>query len=136
VTVADDALVLEIMRFERDVLEPSEYGFPATGRMRSSELDMAEELIRSLMAPFNPGRITDRYRANVMKLIKARMKGTEPRLTAPRPGRQDARVIDLMERLQQSLAKRGAAGQSMPARGQGTARSGSRRSSRQTRRSA
>jgi len=137
VTVAGDALVLGIMRFERDVLPPSEYAFPATGRMRSSELDMAEELIQSMMAPFNPGRVADRYRANVMKLIKARMKGTEPRLTAPRPGRQDARVIDLMERLQQSLAKRGAAGPSSPERSQATAaRSRPRRSARQTKRSA
>ncbi|HWG53060.1 MAG TPA: Ku protein [Gemmatimonadaceae bacterium] len=114
VTVVDDALILEIMRFERDVLPSNEYGFPATGRMRSAELDMAEELIQSMTAPFNPGRIADRYRANVMKIIKARMKGAAPRLAAAKPGRQEARVLDLMERLQQSLAKRGATGK--PAR--------------------
>ncbi|MGH7633508.1 MAG: Ku protein, partial [Gemmatimonadaceae bacterium] len=122
VTVVDDALILEIMRFERDVLQSHEYGFPATGRMRSAELDMAEELIQSMTAPFNPGRIADRYRANVMKIIKARMKGTQPRLAAPRPGRQESRVLDLMERLQQSLAKRGATGQPARTRNAGAAR--------------
>jgi non-homologous end joining protein Ku len=42
-----------------------------------------------------------------MKLIKARMKGERPRLTGEEPEPQEGKVVDLMERLRQSLEQQG-----------------------------
>jgi hypothetical protein len=47
-------------------------------------------------------KYTDDYRENLMRVIKAKMKGKKADLVAEEPPR-DAKVIDLMERLRQSL---------------------------------
>jgi DNA end-binding protein Ku len=83
--------------------------FPAGDKVRKAELDMAKMLIDNLAAEWDPGKYTDEYRDNLMKLIKARMKGEKPHLpeaAAPASGQ----VVDLMERLRQSLESRGASG--------------------------
>ena len=51
---------------------------------------------------------TDEYRDNLMRLIEGKMKGKHIELEAPAEHR-DAKVVDLMERLRQSLAQSGGA---------------------------
>ena len=68
---------------------------------------MAKQLIESLGAAWKPEKYSDDYRANLMRIIKAKMKGKEAKLVEEkRP--QSAEVVDLMERLRQSLAGRAA----------------------------
>lgn len=107
-----NALVLELMRFADELVDESDYTFPSTKEVRAPELTMAQQLIDGLKAEFHPEQYRDQYHANVMKIIKAKMKGTEAKLTEPEAAKGDAKVIDLMERLQQSLAggKRGKTG--------------------------
>jgi DNA end-binding protein Ku len=111
VKVIGDALVLEIMRFASELVDASEYSFPAQTTVRPQELKMAEQLIQNLAEPFDPSRYTDDYRANLMKVIKAKMKGKKPKLEAP-VGSHNTGVLDLMSRLRASLeegsAKKGA----------------------------
>jgi DNA end-binding protein Ku len=97
----DDAIVLDLMRFADEVLDGSEYRFPGAD-YRPQELQMAEQLIGSLTEEFSPEKYRDEYRDNLEKIIAAKMKGkkvtlkesAEPEMTG---------VIDLMDRLKESL---------------------------------
>lgn len=102
-----DALVLELMRFADELVPPTEYTFPAAREVRAPELAMAQQLIEHLTGKFHPERYTDQYRANLMKIIRARSKGKHAALEEPPRKYGDAKVIDLMERLQHSLTQNG-----------------------------
>lgn len=112
VKVVGDALVLETMRFATELVDPGDYVFPQADTVREQELAMAQALIGNLAGPFDPGKYTDDYRANLMKIIRAKMKGKKIKLAAPDEEPGDAQVIDLMSRLRASLeggpAQRGA----------------------------
>ncbi len=103
IKVVGNALVLEIMRFANELVKSDEYSFPARSNVRPQELKMAEQLIDNLAASFDPERYTDEYRANLMKLIKAKMKGKKIKVEAPEEDSADSGVLDLMSRLRASL---------------------------------
>lgn len=66
---------------------------------------MAEQLVHNLAAEFDPEKYTDEYRANLMKLIRAKMHGKKLKAPAASADAGDDKVIDLMARLRQSLAE-------------------------------
>jgi len=103
VKVIGDALVLEIMRFANELVDAAEFNFPARDAVRPQELQMAEQLVGNLAAPFDPTRYTDDYRSNLMKVIKAKMKGKKVKLEEPEVETEDSGVLDLMSRLRASL---------------------------------
>ena len=63
---------------------------------------MAAQLVANLAEPFAPEKYTDEYRANLMKIIRAKMKGQKIDV-APVEEPESTKVIDLMARLQESL---------------------------------
>lgn len=63
---------------------------------------MAEQLVSNLSQPFDPSKYTDDYRANLMKIIHAKMKGKKIEVAEPEE-RESTQVVDLMTRLQESL---------------------------------
>lgn len=97
-----DALVLETMRFANELVDTSEYSFPPADDVRPQELSMAEQLVSNLAEPFHPAKYSDDYRANLMKVIKAKMKGKKVAFDEPEAP-DNTKVIDLMSRLQASL---------------------------------
>jgi DNA end-binding protein Ku len=103
IKVVGDALVLEVMRFATELVNSNEYNFPARSNVRAQELKMAEQLVENLAQPFDPSRYTDDYRANLMKLIKAKMRGKKIKLEEPAEETEDSGVLDLMSRLRASL---------------------------------
>ena len=103
VKVLGEALVLEIMRFPGELVDSSKYSFPNRGAVRPQELKMAEQLVKNLAEPFDPSRYTDDYRANLMKVIKAKMRGKKVKLEEPEGEAVDSGVLDLMSRLRASL---------------------------------
>ena len=105
--VKGDAMVLTMMRYAEELVDIGEYNFPTAKDVRKPELQMARTLVEQLADKWDPGQYTDEYRANLMKIIKAKMKGKKPDLEAP-PEPQQAEVVDLMERLRQSLQGAGA----------------------------
>ena len=107
VKVVGDALVLELMRFAHELVNPEEFSFPAASAVRPQELEMAQQLIGNLEAPFDPTKYTDEYRENLLRIIKAKMKGKAPKLEGPQRGPEDAGVLDLMSRLRESLDQGG-----------------------------
>jgi len=102
-----DALVLTVMRFADELVDPGAFELPANANIRKQELDMAQALVESLAAPWKPEKYTDQYRENLMRVIKAKTKGKTVDLEPSAEPRQ-AEVVDLMERLRRSLAQTGA----------------------------
>ena len=106
-----DALVLEIMRFENELVPPEELNFPDAEqqKVRPQEIAMAEQLIGNLAEPFDPSKYHDEYEAKLKALLKAKLKGKK----IPDDDEDDERpektkVIDLVARLQESLEASGA----------------------------
>jgi DNA end-binding protein Ku len=100
--VVKDAMVLTLMRYAEELVDEKAYEFPSARDVRAPELKMARTLVENLADDWKPEQYTDEYRENLMKIIKAKLKGKEPRLTEHVEPRQ-AEVVDLMERLRQSL---------------------------------
>ena len=101
---AGDALVLELMRFEHELVEPDELRFPNTEQqnVRPQELAMAEQLIANLAEPFDPSKYHDEYEEKLQALLKAKLKGKKlPEEDVEKP--EKTKVIDLVTRLQESL---------------------------------
>jgi len=71
--------------------------------LKDQEKKLAEQLIQSLAAPFEPQKYRDEYMENVKGMIDAKLKGQEvTEVAQPRM----APVIDLMEALKKSLAQK------------------------------
>lgn len=103
IKVVGDALVLETMRFADELIDASEMNFPSSDIVRPQELEMAEQLVSNLAEPFDPTKYTDDYRTNLMRIIKAKMKGKKVTFEESDAGPTDPKVIDLMSRLRESL---------------------------------
>jgi DNA end-binding protein Ku len=101
-----DALVLSTLRFADELVDTSSLTFPSAKNLKKAELNMAKMLVENLAAEWDPAKYTDDYQENLMRVIKAKMKGKEPDLVVEERSR-DSNVIDLMERLRQSLNQSG-----------------------------
>ena len=86
----------------QELVDIREYHFPPAKDVRKAELQMARTLVENLADKWDPSQYTDEYRENLMKIIKAKLKGKEPHLVE-HVEPQNAEVVDLMERLRQSL---------------------------------
>jgi DNA end-binding protein Ku len=98
-----DALVMSTMNFADEVVPQEEVeGLPGRQtRVSEKELKMAQQLIDSLSADFEPDRYADTYREKVLDLIERKAEGKEVVVNAE-PERP-APVIDLMAALEASL---------------------------------
>jgi len=104
IRVVGDALVLEIMRFADELVPVESLNFPAADAVRPQELQMAEQLVANLTDAFDPAKYADDYRANLMRIIRAKMKGKKITIVEPEEPASTP-VVDLMTRLQESLAQ-------------------------------
>jgi len=103
-----DALVITMMRFPDELADLSDFTFPKALPEKSRELDMAKTLIDQLTDEWRPDKYTDEYRENLMRLIRAKLKGKPVDLKEPEPDARQGEVVDLMERLRQSLGGKAA----------------------------
>ena len=99
-------LMLELMHFAQEVLEPDALKTPSVNEISSKELDMAKALIESMTSEWEPTKYKDQYKAALMELIeeKARKRPPSGKPVAPRVA---SNVVDLVTVLQQSLEKVG-----------------------------
>ncbi len=70
--------------------------------VRPKELELAETLVRSLEAPFDPEKYHDTYREKIQAIIDSKVKG-QPLAVEPAVPRQ-AEVVDIADALRRSLA--------------------------------
>ena len=106
VEVIGDALTLSTLRFADDLVDVESITFPGRKAFKKQELDMAKGLIENLAAEWNPKKYTDDYSDNLMRLIKAKLKGKQVDLVSEERPRA-SNVVDLMERLRRSLEASG-----------------------------
>ena len=100
-----DVLALTTMLFGDEVLPSDrldELDAIAEAAASERELRMAEQLIASLSAEFEPSKFRDEYRDRVLELIEAKAAG-QP-IEAPAPVEEPAAAPDLMAALEASLA--------------------------------
>jgi DNA end-binding protein Ku len=102
VKAVDEAILLEIMRFGDELVDASEFDFPKNTGVRPQELQMATQLVDNLSSEFDPSKYTDDYHDNLMKIIKAKMKGKKIDIAEPEEP-EGTQVVDLIARLQESL---------------------------------
>ena len=103
---AGDAMALSTMLFGDEVLSPDridELDGLAEAEATKRELTMAQQLIDSLSADFDPTRFKDEYRERVLDLIERKAAGEE---IAVQPEAEDETPVpDLMAALEASLAE-------------------------------
>ena len=100
-------LMLHTMYFADEVRDFGEIDKGQSAKIREGELELAQRLIDELShEEFKPDQYQDDYRLRVLDLVNSKVEGKE--VTAVGPEVQRAQVIDLMDALKQSLAKRAA----------------------------
>jgi DNA end-binding protein Ku len=104
VKVLGDALVLEVMRFQTELVDTGDFVFPTAEQVRPQEVQMAEQLIGNLAESFAPEKYADEYHENLRRIIQAKLKGKKVKIEEP-SSPEKTKVIDLMARLQESLAR-------------------------------
>jgi len=107
-----NALVLELMHFAEELVDPGQLTIPAKLEVRPKEKDMAKKLIETMTEKWHPEKYDDDYREALLKVIHAKIRSGGKEI--PEPHRKAAKatnVIDLVSVLQKSIAhNRGAAG--------------------------
>jgi DNA end-binding protein Ku len=121
-----DALVLMILRYPQELVDPEDYKLPSGSlseyRINSKETTMAEQLIESMSGEWKPDEYHDEFRERLHTLLKKRIKakgGTTKVEEEPVPREDDAtNVVDFMSLLQKSLdaKKRTPAARKTPAK--------------------
>jgi DNA end-binding protein Ku len=112
---AGDGLMLHTMYFADEVRSFAEIDKGAGAKIRDGEMELAQQLIDGLSNDdFAPDTYQDSYRQRVLDLISSKVEGKEVTIAAPEPAR--AQVIDLMDALKESLAKRVPAEKKPPAK--------------------
>jgi DNA end-binding protein Ku len=101
----EDVLTLTTMLFGDEVLTPDridELDAIADAEATDRELAMAQQLISSLSADFDPARFHDEYRERVLELIEKKAAGEE--IAVQPEAEEPAAAPDLMAALEASLA--------------------------------
>ena len=107
IRASQGGLMLHTMYFADEVRSFDEIDKGQSAKIKDGELQLAQQLIDGLSsAEFEPTRYADDYRQRVLDLVDSKVEGKE--ITAIGPQVQRAQVIDLMEALKESLAKRAA----------------------------
>jgi len=108
-------LMLHTMYFADEVRDFGEVGKGGSATLKEGELGLALRLIDDLShEEFKPEQYQDDYRQRVLDLVNSKVEGKEVTTVAPETHR--AQVIDLMDALKQSLAKRAGSQAEAPAR--------------------
>ena len=103
---AQHGLMLHTMYFADEVRDFGEIGKGESTPLKEGEMGLATRLIDDLShEEFKPEEYHDEYRQRVLDLVNSKVEGKE--ITAVTPEVHRAQVIDLMDALKQSLAKRG-----------------------------
>jgi DNA end-binding protein Ku len=98
-------LVMSTLAYADEVIDPADieelHGLDAVD-VNDREVAMAEALVESLTAEFQPEKYHDEYREEVMALIRMKADGEEfevPEVVAEKP-----KVVDIMAALEASVA--------------------------------
>jgi DNA end-binding protein Ku len=109
---ADGRLTMHQLFHSDEVRDQGEVPAPAR-RHSPAEVKLAQQLIEQIASDeFRPEKYEDEVRKRIRRLIQAKVKGED--ITKAAPERPRGQVIDLMEALKASLARKGAASPRAP----------------------
>lgn len=100
----EDGLTLHTIYYANEVRAIPEYGQTKNTEVKAQEIQLAEQLVMSLAAPFDPEKYDDAYQKRLGEMIEAKRQGKEVKEIK---GKKLAPVIDLMAALQKSLNQSG-----------------------------
>ena len=99
-------LILELMHFADEVLDPDELKPAVNNGVSAKELQMAKMLIDSMTSDWDPTKYQDQYQTALKDLIDAKI-AKRPLKAKETPRRTSGEVVDLVKILQESLASSG-----------------------------
>lgn len=96
-----DALVLETLFLAEDVRSQAEIEEAVSGtEVKDAELKLAQQVMESLVAEFDPAELHSQYRSDLRQMLEAKLDGQEIAKPEPAP---ETPVVDLMEALKRSV---------------------------------
>jgi DNA end-binding protein Ku len=107
------AMVLHLLRYAQDVLEPTELDLPPkdlkASHVSTAEVNMAVQLVEGMTGPWKPEDFRDTYRDEVLAFLKKKAKsGDVVAAEEPEEGREKpAPALDMMRLLKQSVEQQG-----------------------------
>ena len=114
-----DALVMMVLRFAQELVDPEEYRLPEgeskKWKITTREVEMAEQLIASMTGEWDPDAFKDDFRLRLQEVIEERVRSKkvvhDDDDEQERPAEGAAtNVIDFAELLKRSLEKKGGKG--------------------------
>ena len=101
------ALMLDIMHFPEEITSAGELDLPAEkASVKDKELKLAEQLVESMTAKFDPKKYKDTYRERLEELIEKKLKG-KPIHVKTTKRKATTNVVDITALLQKSLRASG-----------------------------
>lgn len=99
---AEGALTISTMLFADEIIQPAELEayLPGDVKVTDKELNMARQLINSLVTEFDPGKYENEYYKSVMSLIDSKAEYAQVGVKQLEPG---GKVIDIMAALEASI---------------------------------
>ncbi|GHA83633.1 Ku protein [Cognatilysobacter bugurensis] len=124
VTVESDALMLILLRFPQEIVDPAEYNVPTGDAsefgVSAKELKMAQQLLETMSDEWEPSQYKDEFRERLQAVIKQRIAEkdgtTKIEETADDEAEPATNVVDFMALLQQSLKGKDAGKAPAPAK--------------------
>jgi DNA end-binding protein Ku len=93
--------VLETLFLAEDVHSQAEIDEAVAGtEVKDAELKLAQQVMESLVADFDPEELHSQYRSDLRQMLEAKLDGQEIAKPEPAP---ETPVVDLMEALKQSV---------------------------------
>lgn len=104
-----DALVLELMHFIGEIIDPKELQVPGEKKIGKKEADMAKQLVESMSGQWEPEKYKDDYKEALMGVIEEKVAAGGKEVAKPRKtqGVKATNVIDLVAVLQKSIQEHG-----------------------------
>jgi DNA end-binding protein Ku len=110
-----EALVLETLFLAEDVRSQAEIDEAVSGtEVKPAELKLAQQVMDSLVAEFDPAELKSQYRSDLRQMLEAKLDGHEIAKPEPVP---ETPIVDLMEALKRSVEE--AKGRKAPAKSSG-----------------
>lgn len=114
VLAREQSLLLMMLRYPQELVAEDAYEFPASGKaglkISAKEMDMAEQLVKSMREEWNPDDYKDDYREKLHQVIEKRLKskdvvesGDEEDDEAPKGSATN--VVDFMSLLKKSIVE-------------------------------
>ena len=123
-----EALALETLFLAEDVRSQAEIEEAVAGtEVRTAELDLAAQVMQSLVGDFDPSELVSDYRRDLRAMLEAKLQGREVARPEPVP---ETPVVDLMEALKRSVAEAQGRKQAAAPKKRTPAKNGSQRTRR------